>query len=94
MKETNCAGFKKVVFGAGKAFDAFGRATSFWTGVITYHWNAKKQVFHVLAVQALGTGTVTNSRSYETETPSCDEVNNFLDYLKELEAHYKKVYGE
>ena len=94
MKEKNCAGFKEVIFGAGKAFDDFGRATSFWTGVVAYRWNAVKQVFHVYTIQVLGTGTVTNSRSYETETPSCDEVNDFLDYLKELENHYKKVYGE
>ena len=86
--------WKVVNFGAGKAFDAFGRATSFWTGVVTYKWNVEKQAFHVLAVQALGTGTVTNSRSYETETTSCVEVNDFIDYLKELEIHYKTVYGE
>ena len=94
MKEKNCAGFKEVIFGAGKAFDDFGRSTSFWTGVIAYRWNSIKQVFHVYAVQVLGTGTVTNSRSYEDETTSCDEVNDFLDYFRELENHYKKVYGE
>ena len=86
---------KRVVFfGAGRAFDDFGRASSFWTGVVQYKWNAAKQVFHLHSVQVLGTGTVTNSRSYEGETESCDEVNKFLDYLKELENHYKKVYGE
>jgi hypothetical protein len=85
---------KIINFSAGKAFDAFGRATSFWAGVITYRWNAKKQVFHVLAEQVLGTGTVTNSRFYKIEMTSCDEVNYFLDYFRELETHYKKVYGE
>lgn len=25
---------------------------------------------------------------------SCDEINDFLDYLKELEEHYIKEYGE
>lgn len=94
MKEKNCAGFKEVIFGAGKAFDDFGRATSFWTGVVAYRWDAVKQVFRVYTIQVLGTGTVTNSRSYETTTESCEEVNDFLDYLKELETHYKKVYGE
>lgn len=86
--------WKVVNFGAGKAFDAFGRATPFWTGVVTYRWNAAKQVFNILAVQPIGTGTVINSRSYESEEPSCEGVNDFLDYFKELEAHYKKVYGE
>lgn len=86
--------WKVINFGAGKAFDAFGRATSFWTGVVTYQWVVEKQVFHILAVQAIGTGTAINSRSYESQEPSCDEVNDFLDYFKELEAHYKKVYGE
>ena len=94
MKKKNCREFKEVVFGAGKAFDDFGRPTSFWTGVVTYRWNAVKQVFVINTIQVLGTGTVTNSRSYETETPSCEEVNDFLDYLKELENHYKEVYGE
>ena len=94
MKEKNYDGFKEVIFGAGKAFDDFGRATPFWTGVVAYRWNSLKQVFHVYTIQVLGTGTVTNSRSYETETESCKEVNDFLDYLRELENHYKKVYGE
>ena len=92
MKKKDCGKFKEVIFGAGKAFDAFGRATPFWTGVVAYRWNAVKQVFHVYSVQVLGTGTVTNSRSYEAETASCDKVNDFIDYLKELENHYKKVY--
>ena len=86
--------WKVVNFGAGKAFDAFGRSTSFWTGVVTYQWVVEKQMFRVLAVQAIGTGTVINSRSYDSEVPSYEEVNDFLDYFKELEAHYKKVYGE
>ena len=94
MKRKDCGKFKEVIFGAGKAFDAFGRATPFWTGVVTYRWDTKKQVFHVLAVQALGTGTVINSRSYDSVEPSCEGVNDFLDYFKELENHYKKVYGE
>ena len=94
MKKKDCAGFKEFVFGAGKAFDSVGRATPFWTGVVAYRWNVVKQAFFVYTIQVLGTGTVTNSRSYETETESCDEINDFLDYLKELENHYKKVYGE
>ena len=94
MKERDYRKFKEVFFGAGKAFDAFGRPTSFWTGVVAYRWDALKQAFIVCTIQVLGTGTVTNSRSYETETTSCDEVNDFLDYLKELENHYKKIYGE
>ena len=85
---------KVVNFGAGKAFDAFGRATPFWTGVVAYQWNPLKQVFHVCTVQVLGTGTVMNSRPQEEEVKTCDEVNDFLDYFKELEIHYKKVYGE
>ena len=93
MKEKNC-GVKKVFFGAGKAFDDFGRPTSFWTGVVTYRWNTGRQTFVVYTIQILGTGTVTNSRSNEVKTKSCEEVNDFLDYFKELENHYKKVYGE
>ena len=94
MKEKDCGKFKEVFFGAGKAFDDFGRPTSFWVGVVAYQWVSVKQMFVVYTIQVLGTGTVLNSRSYEAETTSCDEVNSFLDYLKELENHYKKVYGE
>lgn len=94
MKEKDYGKFKEVIFGAGKAFDVFGRATPFWTGAVAYRWNPIKQVFHIYSVQVLGTGTVTNKREYETEKNSCDEINEFLDYLKELENHYKKVYGE
>ena len=94
MKEKDCGKFKEALFGAGKAFDDFGRPTPFWSGVVAYQWIAEKQAFFVYTIQVLGTGTVTNSRSYETETTSCDEVNDFLDYLKEVERHYKKVYGE
>ena len=85
---------KEIIFGAGKAFDDFGRATSFWTGVVAYHWDSLKQKFHVYTIQVLGTGTVTNSRSYETEFSSCEEVNNLVRGFRELETHYKKVYGE
>ena len=94
MKEKDCGKFKEVFFGAGKPFDASGRPTPFWTGVVAYQWCAVKQVFFVYTIQVLGTGTVTNSRSNEAETSSCDEVNEFLDYLKELENRYRKVYGE
>ena len=94
MKEKDCGKFREVIFGAGKAFDAFGRPTPFWTGVVAYQRSADKQTFVVYTTQVLGTGTVTNSRSYTALTSSQDEVNGFLDYLKELENHYKKVYGE
>ena len=94
MKKKDCGRFKEVFFGAGKPFDTSGRPTSFWTGAITYSWNAVKQAFHIDTVQVLGTGTVTNVSSYETVSVSCEEVNSFLDYFKELENHYKKVYGE
>ena len=82
-----------IYFGAGRPFDAYDRATSFWTGMVAYQWDAKKQVFHVHTEQVLGTGTATNSSEYESEH-SCEGVNDLLDYFKELEAHYKKVDGE
>ena len=94
MKKKDCGKFKEVIFGAGRPFDAYGRATSFWTGMVAYRWNPVRQAFHVYSINVLGTGTVTNSKEYETETTSCEEVNDFLDYFKELENHFKKVYGE
>ena len=85
---------KEVVFGAGKAFDDFGRPTSFWSGVVAYQWDVRKQAFRVYSVQVLGTGTVLNSRSSKDEMSSCDDINNLLDYFKELKHHYESVYGE
>lgn len=83
-----------LYFGAGRPFDAYDRPTSFWTGMLAYEWQANKQAFHVHTEQTLGTGTATNHHQREDEISSCDEVNELLDYFKELEAHYKKVYGE
>ena len=96
MKEKYCADTdsKEVSFKAGKAFDGFGRPTPFWTCIVAYRWSNFKQSFWVYATQLLGTGTVVDRRSYETETTSLEEVNDFLDYLKHLELHYKKVYAE
>ena len=50
MKRKDCKGFKEVIFNAGRAFDSFGRATSFWIGIVSYRWNAVKQVFSVYYV--------------------------------------------
>lgn len=94
MKKNEKNGWKSVNFGAGRAFDAFGRATSFWTGAVAYKWDCSKQVFRLHSEQELGTGTAANSSSYNEEVKTCDEVNDFLDYFKELETHFKKVYGE
>lgn len=94
IKKKNCGKFEEVIFGAGTPFDDFARPAPFWTGTVAYRWNPVEKVFHVYSVQVLGTGTVINKREYETEKNSCDEINDFLDYLKELEEHYIKEYGE
>ena len=86
--------WKVINFGAGKAFDDFGRATPFWVGVVTYRWDSRKKLFDVLAVQAVGVIAAIKHHSYDFEVPSQEDVNKFLDYFKELETHYKKVYGE
>ena len=85
---------KKKNFGAGKAFDAFGRPTSFWTGVVSYQWDVRKQAFIVRSTQVLGTGTVANKYSSKDEMSSCDDINKLLDYFRELKHHYESVYGE
>ena len=96
MKEKYCADTdsKEVSFKAGKAFDDFGRPTPFWTCIVAYRWSSFKQAFWVYATQLLGTGTVVDRRSCEAYSTSWEEVNDFLDYLKQLELHYKKVYDE
>ena len=88
MKEKN----REVIFGAGRAFDASGRATSFWVGVVAYRWDACKKVFRVHVKETLGTGTVTNSGSYEQEIISCGKLNKLLHEMKWVQSHYKKVY--
>ena len=96
MKEKYCADTdsKEVSFGAGKAFDGFGRPTPFWTCIVAYRWSNIKQTCWVYATQLSGAGAIVDRRSYEAETTSLEEVNDFLDYLKHLEIHYKKVYNE
>ena len=94
MKSMKVNGFREVFFGAGTAFDAFGRPSKFWTGVMQYRWDANKKMFHVCVAQALGTGTVTNSHIYDEKVKTCNELNNLIHNMKEYETHYKKVYGE
>lgn len=91
MKKKDCGKFKEVIFGAGRPFDASGRATSFWRGVVAFRLDLRMLTFHVRAEETLGTGSVVAYLSHETETNDVDEI---LGYFKELEAHYKKVYGE
>lgn len=95
MKEKYCADTdsKEVSFTAGKAFDGLGCPTPFWTCVVAYRWSSFKQSFWVYATQLLGTGTVVDRCSCEAYS-TWEEVNDFLDYLKELEIHYKKVYDK
>ena len=82
---------KEFIFGAGRPFDCLGRPTSFWTGSVCFLWDSQKESFRVWTEEVLGTGTVTNSISQETET---DDVDSYIIRFKELETHYKKVYGE
>ena len=84
---------KEVVFGAGRSF-AYSRPTPYWMGVVSYQWDVKKQAFIVRSTQVLGTGTVANKYSSEELMSSCDDINNLLDYFKELKHHYESVYGE
>ena len=85
---------KEVLFMAGRAFDASGRPAPYWKGIIAYRWDVRKQAFIVCTTQVLGTGTVQNSRSSEELMSSCDDVNDSIDYFRELKRHYKEVYGE
>ena len=77
---------------AGRAFDASGRPAPYWKGIIAYQWCVKKQAFIVCTTQYLGTGTVANKYYNEELMSSCDDVNEFIDYFKELKQHYKEVY--
>ena len=92
MKKKNCGKFEEVIFGAGTPFDDFARPAPFWTGTVAYRWNPVENVFHVYTVQVFGTGTVTISREYEADVSSYDEVKYFINYLKFIKAHYRKIY--
>ena len=94
MMKKNCGEFEVVVFCAGTTFDDFGRPAPYWTGVIEYRWDSSKQAYHVNTVQMFGKGMVAVSREHETDVASRDEVKYFINYLRFLENHYKRIYGE
>ena len=83
---------KKLIFNGGHAWGADGRPLSYFSGVV-YTWDAANKI-HVHVDETLGTGSVYNSRSYEREFKTVEELNSFLHEMKETQAHYKKVYGE
>ena len=82
--------FRPIYFGAGRAYDAWDRPSSFWRGSVRYAWDPYKKVFHIWAYQTLGTGTAENS--YVSEFYA-DSVSDTLTYFRELQKHYKEVYG-
>lgn len=90
-KDTNAT---LVTCKAGKAFDACGLPAPHWYYSVVYKWSDCKQTYWVRAVLLAGTGTAVNQITRETRTATWEEVSHLLDYLKELEMHYKQVYGE
>ena len=90
MKKGNEQKFRPVHFGAGRAYDSWGRPARYWMGSIVYAWNPYKKMFHLWTEQTLGTGAAENS--WETESYA-ESVNETLGYFRELQEHYKEVYG-
>jgi len=83
--------FRPIHFSAGCAYDAWDRPSHFWRGNIAYAWNPYKKVFHIWAEQTLGTGMAENTTESESYA---DSVKETLEYFRELQEHYKKVYCE
>ena len=90
-KKKNEQIFRPVLFGAGRAYDSWGRPSHYWSGSIMYAWNPSRKMFHIWTEQTLGTGMAANS--WETESYA-DSVKSTLKYFRELQNHYKEVYGE
>lgn len=82
-----------VSFRAGKAYD-FGAPAPHWYYSVVYRWSECTQTYWVHAVRLAGVGASVDQTSHETRTASWQDVKDCLDYLKELEMHYKAVYGE
>ena len=83
-----------VSFRAGKAFDISGRPAQHWYYSVVYRWSECSQTYWVRAVQLTGAGIAIDQSTRETRIASWEQVSDLLDYLKELELHYKAVYGE
>ena len=83
-----------VSFEAGRVCDDFGCPMPFWRCRVAYTWCEYRQVYWVYAIQTVGFGVVDDKVTREIEMGSLQEVNHFLDYLKDVEGCYKKVYGE
>lgn len=83
-----------VRFEAGKSYDACGCPAPHWYYGVVYRYNECKQAYWVYAIQMAGVGASIDQISHETEMASWQEVRDCLEYLKALEMHYKRVYGE
>ena len=83
-----------VSYGAGSACNDFGCLMPFWRCQVAYTWSEYRQAFWVYSVQTVGFGVVDEKVTREIEMASLREVDHFLDYLKDMETCYKKVYGE
>ena len=81
-----------VSFKAGRAFDACGYPAPFWSCRVAYTWSEYRQAYWVYSVQVVGFGVVDEKVTRETEMASLKEVHHLLDYLKDMEMCYKKVY--
>ena len=84
---------REVFFSAGRQFTSDGRPSSYWSAVVAYAWNPYKGVFHVYVEQTLGTGSVYDSVKCEYDEPSVNGVNSHLASCRELERHFREVYG-
>ena len=81
-------------YGAGRAYDDFGRPMPFWRCHVVYTWSEYKQAYWVYSVQVVGFGMADDRVTHETEVTSLSEAAHLLDYYRDMEACYKSVYGE
>ena len=83
-----------VSYKAGGMCDDLGCPMPFWGCYVAYTWSQYRHAYWVYSVQTIGFGLVEDEVTHETEMASLEDVNRYLGYLKDMEACYKKVYGD
>ena len=83
-----------VSYKAGRVFDDLGYPSAYWHCRVAYTWSHYRHAFWLCSCQVVGFGAVDGKVTHETEMASLAEVYRYLRYLRDVEACYKRVYGD
>ena len=83
-----------AIYEAGHIFDRHGAPAPYWGCHVVYTWSMHRHAYWVYSIQVIGYGEVDDKVTREFEVKSLHEVNRFLKQLKDMEACYKRVYGD